>query len=74
MLTVDIDNNINIIDLDDKNNNVAFIYTGYEDEVVSVIKSFNWDLEKNGSKVINVACKNGYVYMYSFEYEINKVL
>ncbi len=71
MLTVDINNNINVIDLDDNNNNLAFIYTGYEDEIVSVIKSFNWNFENKGSKSIIVACKNGYAYIYTFEYESN---
>ena len=70
MIIVDIDNNMNILDLDETVNNLAGIYTGYEDEVVSVIKSFNWNPEKSGSRIIMVACKNGYVYQYSFEYEL----
>ena len=70
MLIVDIDNNMNILDLDETENNLACVYTGYEGEVVNVIKSFNWDSEKSGSKIIMVASKNGYVYQYSFEYEI----
>ena len=53
------------------NNNLAFIYTGYEDEIVRVIKSFNWNFENKGSKSIIVACKNGYAYIYTFEYESN---
>ena len=70
MLIVDIDNNMNILDLDETENNLVCVYTGYEGEIVSVIKSFNWDSEKSGSKIIMVASKNGYVYQYSFEYEI----
>ena len=70
MLIVDIDNNMNILDLDETENNLACVYIGYEGEVVNVIKSFNWDSEKSGSKIIMVASKNGYVYQYSFEYEI----
>ena len=70
MLIVDINNIMYILDLDEKENNLAFIYTGYEDEVVSVIKSFNWNSAKSTNKAIMVACKNGYVYQYSFEYEI----
>ena len=50
ILVVDIDNNMNILDLDETENNVAFIYTGYEDEIVSVIKSFNWNSENSNSK------------------------
>ena len=69
MLIVDINNNMNILDLDEIENNLSFIYTGYEDEVVSVIKSFNWNPLYSGSKAIMVACKNGYVYQYSFEFE-----
>lgn len=70
MLIVDIDNNMNILDLDETENNLAFIYTGYEDEVVSVIKSFNWNSKNVGSRAIIVACKNGYAYLYTFEYEL----
>ena len=70
MLIVDINNNMNILDLDETENNLAFIYTGYEDEIVNVIKSFNWNSENSGSRAIMVACKNGYVYQYSFEYEL----
>ena len=70
ILIVDIDNNINILDLDEDENNLAFIYTGYEDEVVDVIKSFNWNKENQNSRAIMVACKNGYVYLYTFEYDL----
>ena len=70
MLIVDIDNNMHVLDLDEDENNLALIYTGYEDEIVNVTKSFNWDNESQNNKVIVVACKNGYVYLYSFEYEL----
>ena len=70
MLIVDIDNNMHILDLDEEENNLIFIYTGYEDEIVNVIKSFNWDSDKQNNKSIIVACKNGYIYLYSFEYEL----
>ena len=70
ILIVDIDNNINILDLDEDENNLAFIYTGYEDEVVDVIKSFNWNKENQNSRAIMVACKNGYAYLYTFEYDL----
>ena len=70
MLIVDIYNNMHVLDLDEDENNLAFIYTGYEDEIVKVTKSFNWDNESQNNKVIVVACKNGYIYLYSFEYEL----
>ena len=70
MLTVDINNNINVIDLYE--NNFLFAYTGCTEEVVRVIKSFNWDLDNSENKIIITACKDGYVYLYSFELEINK--
>ena len=69
MLTVDINNNINMIDLYE--NNFLFTYTGCTAEVVSVIKSFNWNLDNSESRVIITACKDGYVYLYSYELEIN---
>ena len=69
MLTVDIENKINVLDL--YNNNLAFIYTGCEEEVVKVIKAFNWDLNNLENKIIVTACKDGYIYLYSFEMEIN---
>ena len=72
ILTVDIDNNINVIDLDD--NTLLFTFIGYNEEVVKVIKSFNWDKDNAENKVIITACKDGYIYLYSFELEIkNKI-
>ena len=70
MLIVDIDNNMYILDLDENEDSLVCIYTGYEDEVVNVIKSFNWDKDGQNNKVIVVSCKNGYVYLFSFEYEL----
>ena len=73
MLTVDFENRINVLDL--YNNNLVFVYTGCTEEVVKVIKAFNWDLDDSENKIIVTACKDGYVYLYSFELEIrnNKV-
>ena len=68
MLTVDNDNNMNILDTYD--NNLLFKYTGYGDEVVSVIKSYNWEINNSENKIIITACKDGYIYLYSFESEI----
>lgn len=65
ILTVDINNNINILDLYE--NNLMLFYTGCAEEVVSVIKSFNWNLNNSENKIIISACKDGYVYLYSFE-------
>ena len=69
MLTVDIDNNINV--LDTYENNLLFKYAGSGGEVVSVIKSYNWDIDNSENKIIITACNDGYVYLYSFELEIN---
>jgi len=69
MLIVDIDNNINV--LDTYENNFLFKYAGSGGEVASVIKSYNWDKDNSENKIIITACKDGYVYLYSFELEIN---
>ena len=69
MLTIDIDNNINVLDI--YNNNFLFKYSGCVEEVVCVIKAFNWDLDNSENKIIITACKDGYAYLYSFELEIN---
>jgi WD40 repeat protein len=69
MLIVDIDNNINV--LDTYENNFLFKYAGSGGEIVSVIKSYNWDADNSENKIIITACKDGYVYLYSFELEIN---
>ena len=70
MLTVDYKNNINVLDL--YTNDFLFIYTGCVEEVVSVIKSFNWNSNNSENKIIITACKDGYIYLYSFEIENNK--
>ena len=69
MLIVDVDNNINV--LDTYENNFLFKYAGSGGEIVSVIKSYNWDVDNSENKIIITACKDGYVYLYSFELEIN---
>ena len=69
MLIVDINNSINVLDLYE--NNFVFSYTGCADEVVNVIKSHNWDLDNTENKIIIVTCKDGYIYLYSFELVIN---
>ena len=70
ILTVDSENNINVLDLYE--NNIVFVFTGCVEEVVSVIKSFNWNLNYTENKIIITACKDGYIYLYSFEIEINE--